>query len=102
MFGQSELSGVEEFDSGISLTDVLNTPRGLQFFKPYCRGEFSEENPLAWEAIENFKKNPTNAALKDIYVKFVERGAPLEVNVPFRIRSAIRQMLEVEPETSAL
>jgi len=63
------------------LQDLLSTQRGYGWFLAYACGEFNEENPLCWKAIETFKKRTSYNALSEICTKYFHFGAPFEVNL---------------------
>lgn len=86
-----------------SLDEILSTDLGYAYFHQHLRQEYCEENlmcvrvscvcrvlPLCvWsQAIDRFKQHPTMSALFDIVQRFLQRGAPLEVNMFHETRCA--------------
>ena len=60
---------------------MLRTNIGYRFMLIQCYREYSEENILAWKAIEAFQRHPSSMALQAIYEKYIKEGAELMVNI---------------------
>jgi hypothetical protein len=74
----------------VPLGELLLTSRGFKFFYHFTEAEFSQENPLCFQAIERYRRKTSLASLKDIYEKYFAPGAPLQVNIPFKVVEELR------------
>lgn len=80
----------------LHLDAVLNTPSGFAGFLAHCRREFSSENPLFWQAVQEYKAifvgdDSPVAALSRLNVirqQYLEKGAPYEVNIGENVQVA--------------
>jgi len=94
-------SGGEPQDSE-PLADILATKRGFQYFLYYTAGEFSQENPLCWRAIQSFKLKTSYNAFCDLYTKYFARGAPLEINISHSVLEAVEEAYKRASEQTPL
>jgi len=81
------------------LIDVLKNPAGFQIFLGYLQTEFSTENLLFWDTIEQLKKlDPEDLLIPQhierIYFHYCQENAPCSVNIPFELRAVILQTLQ--------
>eukprot|EP00123_Amoebidium_parasiticum_P021151 comp6244_c0_seq2/m.2065 comp6244_c0_seq2/g.2065 ORF comp6244_c0_seq2/g.2065 comp6244_c0_seq2/m.2065 type:complete len:162 (-) comp6244_c0_seq2:433-918(-) len=86
------LEEIEPLRWGNTLGDILSTSSGYQLFADYLATEFSEENLAFWKACTDYRVNTPfseeerQAALTQIFKKYISPGAPCEVNIPAKVR----------------
>jgi len=64
--------------------------------------EYSQENPLCWTAIENFKTHTSYEALKKLEATFLHVGAPFQVNISHRQMEEVAEMMDKFDEKTPL
>lgn len=64
-----------------SIVTLLSNPDLHDSFKDFAKSEWSVENVLLYDDIINFEKSMTLEDAKKIISNYLEKGAPLEVNI---------------------
>jgi len=83
----------------LDLSLVLADKKGLRQFTTYLQAELSVEAILFWRAVEQYRtashslKGTLLPPAQDIFEKYVEEGAPYQVNLPFEIVKQIQDEL---------
>jgi hypothetical protein len=81
---------IEKFCSNTEqekLLQILETCEGFDRFKSFLEKEFSAENILFWEMVENYKTGSAEA--NTIYSTFVTNEAPLSINISHNTRNVL-------------
>ncbi|KAM4721834.1 regulator of G-protein signaling 16-like [Rhinophrynus dorsalis] len=83
-----------------SFCQLLSSKDGRCAFHTFLKTEFSEENLEFWLACEDYKKTRSVKKLPakalDIYQKFLQRGAPREVNIDHQTREFTYQQISFQ------
>ncbi|XP_040841325.1 regulator of G-protein signaling 2 [Ochotona curzoniae] len=78
--------------------ELLASKYGLAAFRAFLKSEFCEENIEFWLACEDFKKTKSPQKLsskaRKIYMDFIEKEAPKEINIDFQTKSLIAQNIQ--------
>eukprot|EP01104_Vermistella_antarctica_P010415 TRINITY_DN2787_c1_g5_i2.p1 TRINITY_DN2787_c1_g5~~TRINITY_DN2787_c1_g5_i2.p1 ORF type:complete len:401 (+),score=59.22 TRINITY_DN2787_c1_g5_i2:207-1409(+) len=91
-------SGSEHVSEDRTLINILRNPVGRDSFRSFLVSEHSEENFMFWEEVEQFKHIPEREIdkLEDeadrIYHKFLAPDAEYEVNIPGKVKDAVRKV----------
>eukprot|EP00456_Euglypha_rotunda_P015387 TRINITY_DN1493_c0_g1_i2.p1 TRINITY_DN1493_c0_g1~~TRINITY_DN1493_c0_g1_i2.p1 ORF type:complete len:1331 (+),score=180.38 TRINITY_DN1493_c0_g1_i2:572-3994(+) len=86
-----------EEEGGEPLSEVIITSKGFAWYLEFTMAEFSQESPLAWKAIQNFKSKTSYEAMRDIFTKYFAEGSPLLVNLA---ASSLRELRVVVERTT--
>jgi len=81
-------------EAEVPILDILGTKRGFEFFLAFAAGEFSQENPLCWAAIEGYRKATSLDAMRDIYSKYFSPTAPFPVNLSIKSVGELRSRID--------
>lgn len=94
---------------GVSFDSLIQNPKFREIFKVYCKSEFSIENVLFWEAVQDFKniavKNINSQTLvphllidksRLIYKEFLKRNSNYELNVEQNQVNAVYNIINVD------
>ncbi|XP_062515002.1 uncharacterized protein LOC134190567 isoform X2 [Corticium candelabrum] len=79
-----------------SLAGLLTDPDGADLFMTFLQSEFSEENLQFWQSCEELKQLRGQALhhkARQIFAKFLEPGAPAEVNIDAETQKGIAASL---------
>jgi predicted heme/steroid binding protein len=76
------------------LLGLLHTNTGYKYLLNHLYNEFSEENLLAVQAIENYRKRPSVNNLKIIFNKYLSDNAELQINISDRNRTNIEKIIK--------
>ncbi|XP_064478740.1 regulator of G-protein signaling 7-like isoform X2 [Ornithodoros turicata] len=71
----------------LSLEELLSDPTGLREFEIYLRKEYSHENILFWNAVQELRhgsQRDVAQRVRAIHEEYIARGAPCEVNLDGR------------------
>lgn len=71
----------------LALEELLADPTGLREFEIYLRKEYSHENILFWNAVQELRhgsQRDVAQRIRAIHEEFIARGAPCEVNLDGR------------------
>nr|XP_051696002.1 regulator of G-protein signaling 2-like [Oryctolagus cuniculus] len=78
--------------------ELLASKYGVAVFRAFLKSQFCEENIDFWLACEDFKKIKSSQKLsskaKEIYIEFIEKDAPKEVNIDFQTKILIVQNIQ--------
>ena len=78
------------FDWETTLEVLLADPEGRTCFRQFLESEYSDENLLFWEEVQQLKqitgKNKVKQKVKEIYLKFVVDDAPKMLNLTMPVR----------------
>jgi len=95
---------MEEGDGGdlTTLTGLLNDKEGLTSFKQFLTKEFSVENILFYEEIEEYRTKKRNGQREQdligesqkIYAKYIITDSPFQVNLPDNITKDLEKQLK--------
>eukprot|EP00808_Paulinella_micropora_P001456 g64917.t1 len=85
-------------DSALTLAEVLEDPRWREAFRDHLKTEFSQENLLFWEAVEEWHKGGDFSLVnaRRIYERFIAHGAPLQINLPAPVLKQLKRAVDVE------
>jgi len=89
-------------EMSVPLNELLLTSRGFKFFYQFTAGEFSQENPLCFQAIEKYRRKTTLPALRDIFDKYFAPGSPLQVNIPGKVVDELRIFVKSASATTPI
>ena len=83
-----------------SLEQILQDPEAHHTFKDFLTSEFSVENLMFYEAVQEFQEdfeadipNENQELAQRIYNDFIAVGSPFQVNLPATVVSPLAQML---------
>ncbi|XP_062057838.1 regulator of G-protein signaling 2-like [Lepus europaeus] len=80
------------------LEELLASKYGVAAFRAFLKSQFCEENIDFWLACEEFKKikspQKLSSKTKKIYIEFIEKDAPKEVNIDFQTKILIVQNIQ--------
>eukprot|EP01102_Stenamoeba_stenopodia_P019618 TRINITY_DN7457_c0_g1_i1.p1 TRINITY_DN7457_c0_g1~~TRINITY_DN7457_c0_g1_i1.p1 ORF type:complete len:441 (-),score=151.04 TRINITY_DN7457_c0_g1_i1:228-1550(-) len=92
-------------EASLVLERILFDPKGREALRAFLKTEFSEENFLFYEEVENFQKLPDSdseaieAEAERIFNKYISKESQLEINIPANIKTALqKKFLEVSWE----
>jgi len=93
--------GFDELDKNVTLDDILDDPNSLKKFKEFVISERSEDNLLFWLKIR-YLHDLTNTRSKEnalqvgmeVFKKFIESGAEMEMSVSSKDRKTIEHGLQ--------
>ncbi|XP_062069355.1 regulator of G-protein signaling 2-like [Lepus europaeus] len=78
--------------------ELLASKYGVAAFRAFLKSEFCEENIDFWLACEDFKKikspRKLSSKARKIYIEFIEKDAPREVNIDFQTKILIVQNIQ--------
>jgi hypothetical protein len=81
-------------EGGEPLSEVIITQSGFAWYLEFTMAEFSQESPLAWKAISNFKSKTSYDGMREIYAKYFVESAPLLVNLSSGSLRELRALIE--------
>eukprot|EP00835_Amoeboradix_gromovi_P003638 NODE_249_length_12946_cov_0.357438.p1 type:complete len:416 gc:universal NODE_249_length_12946_cov_0.357438:3917-5164(+) len=86
------------FNNNIPLKDCLKDPNGMKDFKEFLAKEFSVENILFWEKVEEFKNMFAASTIREreflaavILDEYVAEYAPSPINVDYKSIKLLRE-----------
>ncbi|GMI08839.1 hypothetical protein TrRE_jg2152 [Triparma retinervis] len=83
------------------LKHILAHPTGLSMFNVFLKKELADENIQFWVAVNNFKKDVSQEAAKELYDKYISESAELQVNVPGKMRKEVNKLITGEGTVGA-
>jgi Regulator of G protein signaling domain len=95
-------SSTPRLTPNFTLRDIIENPRGRDLYKQHLVHEFSLENLLFWEAVEQFRNHVHHHGVEDgvaannarrLYLQYVREGSPYQVNLPYQVRMDLRKAL---------
>jgi hypothetical protein len=78
-----------------TLEQLLDDPTAAGRLRTYMEAHLGMDNVNFWLAVRQFRRNPTEAAARDIIERFVTADSPLQVNLSDELRDIlIREVTE--------
>ena len=81
------------------LKHILSHPTGLSMFDTFLKKELADENIQFWTAVNDFKETVSKESAQALYEKYISEAADLQVNVPGKMRKAIKAVVDGEEIT---
>ena len=98
IFIQKILSCIRTTKYDSEFEALINDKKGKEIFKKYAKAEWSLENILFYEDVQNYLKSPTvkyaSRRGREILKNYIEYGAPLEVNFSADVRKHLMNKLK--------